>query len=369
MGLPRTADVAIIGAGISGLCTALPLAKSGRHVVVLDRGSPWSDASGSNAGTLSVQVKRQEVLQLTREAIGLWRRMDEDYGVDVGFGQPGGLRVAIGAREVEELRAAVAAQQGAGIEVELHEADALRALAPWLGPEVRAASLCRLDAYSSPLATGNAMLTAARNLGVDVVADAAVVAIRGAPGYTLETRRGPLQTGSLVVAAGAWSGDVCAMLEAWLPVNVDVNMLTVTEPAPPLLDRVVTHIAGILSLKQYPNGTCVIGGGWQGRGDVARGTRETHYERFLHNMRIAGRVVPALTGVRIVRTWAGYEAVAPDALPVLGRLPGHDDAWVIACARGGYSQGPALGARLARMMLEGREDPDMAGFSPRRFTP
>ena len=52
MDLPKVADVVIIGAGISGLSVALPIAKAGLSVAVLDKGAPWSDASGANAGTL-----------------------------------------------------------------------------------------------------------------------------------------------------------------------------------------------------------------------------------------------------------------------------------------------------------------------------
>ena len=118
MSLPITAEIVIVGAGVSGLATALPLSKAGREVVVLDRGEPWSDASGANAGTLSIQVKRREVLQLTREAIGLWERMGEEYGIDAGFRCPGGIRVATTDGQVAQLHDAVGEQQAEGLEVE-----------------------------------------------------------------------------------------------------------------------------------------------------------------------------------------------------------------------------------------------------------
>lgn len=372
MNLPETADIVIIGAGISGLATALPLAKAGRDVVVLDKGDAWSDASGANAGTLSVQVKRREALQLTRESIQLWERMGEDYGIDVGFGRPGGIRVATTDLEVDQLKRSVREQQDDGIEVELLQPNALRAMAPWLGAQVQAASFCEWDSYSSPLNAGHAMIAGVRALGARIETNAAVSAIRHDSTsthkqYSVETARGIICADQIVDAAGAWAGDVAAMLDAAFPVEVDVNMLTVTEPAPPLFDRVVTHVGGILSVKQYPNGTCLIGGGWQGRGSVRSGEKEIDYERFVHNMRVAASVIPVLGTLRITRTWAGFEAVAPDALPVMGRLHGHDTAWVLACARGGYSQAPALGARLAEMILDPAGADNNAQFSPQRF--
>ena len=367
--LPDSAEIAIVGAGISGLCCGLYLALAGREVVILDRADPWSDASGANAGTLSVQVKRPEVLNVTREAVRLWAGFRDEFGIDVGFGQPGGVRVATTPKEVTWLRESVAVQRGLGLDVELLDDNEVHARFPWLGQGVRAASCCDLDAYSSPLLAGPGLLRACRETGVRVVGHAGVRAIgaRNGRGFRLETAAGALACRRLVIAAGAWSGEVAAMLGVRLPVLVDVNMLTVTEPAPPFLERVVTHIGGVLSLKQYPNGTCLIGGGWQGRGGPAEGRRDIDYGNLLHNLRVAASVVPALAGLSVVRSWSGFEAVAPDALPVLGRLPGHDDAFVLACARGGYSQGPALGRLLAEMIVDGVTSLPVDLFDPARF--
>jgi glycine/D-amino acid oxidase-like deaminating enzyme len=369
-GLPDAAEIVVVGAGISGLCCGLYLAAAGREVLVLDRGDPWGDASGVNAGTLSLQVKRPEVLDVTREALRLWAGFREAFGVDVGFGQPGGVRVATTPCEVERLRDSVRVQQGLALEVELLEGNEVRDRFPWLGPAVLAASLCDLDAYSSPLLAGPALVRACRGAGALVVGQAGVEAIeaRAAGRFRVRTAAGALACRRLVIAAGAWTGEVAAMLGVALPVLVDVNMLSVTEPAPPFLPRIVTHIGGVLSLKQYPNGTCLIGGGWQGRGGPEDGgRRELHYENLLHNMRVAAEVVPALAELRVVRAWSGFEAVAPDALPVVGRLPGHEDAFVLAGARGGYSQGPALGRSLAGLMLEGRSSLPLQRFDPARF--
>lgn len=366
--LPSESDILIVGAGIAGLCTGLYLARAGREVVILDRAEPWGDASGANAGTISLQVKRPEVLEMTRAAIALWREFGEVLGIDVGLVEEGGLRVATSAADVANLRRSVALQQARGLEVELWEGGTLRDAAPWLGAAVRAASHCRSDCYSSPLVAGHNLIRAAAAAGARVVAHAAVEAIETeASGYRVSSAAGALRCRHLVIAAGAWSGRIAGLLGVALPVMVDVNMLTVTEPAPRLLDKIVTHIGGILSLKQYPNGTCMIGGAWQGRGGLESGAKELDYERLLHNLRLAAAVVPALAELRVVRSWAGFEAVAPDALPLLGRLPGHRHAFIAACARGGYSQGPAFGRLLAEL-IEGRPTSlAIERFDPGRF--
>lgn len=365
---PSRVEIAVIGAGVAGLCTALFLARGGRDVVVIERGEAWGESSGANAGTLSLQIKRNEVLHVSRRAIELWRDFQAVDGVEVGFKQIGGLRVATNEREVAMLRRSQGEQAALGVETEWLDGNRLRDRAPWLGPDVRAATFCDWDSVSVPLTSGHGLALAVRRAGAQLRAKCAVRSIaRDGAGFRIGTTQGEIEADRLVIAAGAWTGGVAQMLGVDLPVAADVNMLTITEPAPKLIDRVITHIGGILSLKQYPNGTCLIGGGWQGRGSLDSGQRDTDYVNLMHNLRIAMQVVPGLAELRMVRTWAGYEGVAADALPLFGALPGVRGAYVNACARGGYHQGPALGEAMAQLMLEGRTALDMRAFDPARF--
>jgi sarcosine oxidase, subunit beta len=360
--------VVVVGAGVAGLCTALYLARAGREVVVLERHEPWCDASGANAGTLSLQVKHPLAWDLTRLGIDLWEALAGEDGAVLGFARPGGLRVATSPREREALGAAVIAQRAHGIEVTLLEGADLRDEAPWLGEGVVAAALCPADAYCAPTRAGPGLLERVAAAGVRIRADAGVEAVEVLDrGFRLRTARDELRCEMLVIAAGAWTGEIAALLGVRLPVRVDVNMLSVTGPAPARLHRVVTHVGGVLSLKQYPNGTVVIGGGWQGRGDPRTGERGLDHERLLHNLRLAARVVPFLEDLPLVRAWAGYEAVAPDALPMIGALPGRPGAYVASCARGLYSQAPAHGLLLAELMTSHRPRIPLDAFDPGRF--
>ena len=362
---PARTDVAVIGAGITGLSAALHLARAGRDVVVLDRGDAWGEASGANAGTLSQQVKHPHVMELMQMSLDLWEQ--EAAVFDRQVMRCGGLRVALSGREVAMLRSSVALQQRRGLDVEFLEGRALADHAPWLGDVVLAASACPRDAYSMPLSTGPGLMKAAAAAGVRLVDRAGVRAIDPGDGCCLATPAGTVRCDILVIAAGAWSGKIAAMLGVELPLMVDVNMLTITEAAPPVLDRVVTHMGGVLSLKQYANGTCMIGGGWQGRGSLASGEKNIDHVRLLHNLAIAARVVPGLRNVGIQRCWSGFESVARDALPVLGRLPGHRNVFIATGARGGYSLGPALGKVVAELATTGIASVPADPFDPARL--
>lgn len=366
---PRDVEIAVVGAGVAGLSAGLFLAREGREVAVLDRGAPWGDASGANAGTLSLQVKRIEVLDLARFSIDLWGRFKPEFGVDVGFERPGGLRVASSDAEVRHLREYSHEQARHGFHFGWLDGNELRDRAPWLAPSVAAATYCDEDSYMNPLLAGSAIIAAATKAGARIVRDAEVQSIAHENGaYLLHTAKGVVRAKILVIAAGPWSARIARMLDVVFPFHVDVNMLSVTEPAPFVLDRIITHIEGILSLKQFANGTVLIGGGWQGRGAFGRMEKYTDNLRLKQNYAVAAAIVPALKRLRVVRTWAGYEAVAPDALPVFGRLPGRPNAYIAAGARGGMTLGPAQGYLITELIMnKGRTSVPIDRYDPQRL--
>ncbi len=365
--LPSEIDVAVVGAGVQGLSTALFLARAGRDVIVFERGDPWREASGVNAGSLAIQNKRLPLVPFAREALRLWAIFQQELG-DVGFVPAGGLKVAESEDDVERLRESADQQRALGLELEWLEGESLRRRAPWLGSGVVAATFCADDGFAIPLLAGRVLMEAVRKAGGTIWPHTPILTIAAAgERLRVETSRGTVHCRTLVIAAGVWSGEIAQLLGVTLPVNLDVNMLTITEPAGPVMDRIVTHVRGVLTLKQYPNGTCMIGGGWQGRGDVATRQKDLDYESLLHNVRVAAAIVPGLAPLHLVRSWAGLEGATADLLPLLGRLPGHPNVFATACARGGFTLGPVLGRLLAELIVHDETSMPIDAFDPARF--
>jgi glycine/D-amino acid oxidase-like deaminating enzyme len=366
-GIGRTSDVVVIGGGTMGLSAALCLAEGGRAVTLVDQGQVWSEASGVNAGSLAVQNKLTPLVPYTLWALDLWKGLSARLGTDVGFRQTGGYKVATSPVEAERLRRTSEEQRQAGVPLRWLSQGDIRDEVPWLSQEVIAATWSPVDSLASPTRFGPALVGAAKAAGVEIVERAEARSVHANGRVTVETTRGTTSAEDVLIAAGAWSGKLAAMLGVHLPVSLDVNMVSVTEPAPATIGRMVTHARGILTLKQVANGSCMIGGGWQGRGTLADRVKDVDIDQVCHNLRLANRVVPGLAQLHVLRSWAGYEGVSPDSLPYVGRLPNHHHVYVAACARGGFTLGPLLGALVGELILTGETSRPIDLFAPSRF--
>jgi glycine/D-amino acid oxidase-like deaminating enzyme len=359
-------DAVVIGGGIMGCATALRLAEGGMRVVLIEQQSVGAAASGVNAGTLSIQIKRVSLVPYALRGWELWKTTAERHGVDVGFHVRGGLTLAFDDREAEMLVTRMSERKAAGAPIEVISPVRAREIEPGLGPHLALASFCPLDGYANSSVTGAAYRTILRRAGVEVREGEGVTAIHSdRDGYGVETPTRVTNGRRVVLATGAWLGQTAGLLGLTWPVNYRINQVSVTERCPPVVHAMIGHATGLLTLKQSDNGTVLIGGGWQGVGSPSSGRSEVVLDNVIGNLRLAQYAVPALARTRLVRTWHGFEAHMPDYMPMVGAIPDRTNAFVIGCVRGGYTIGPYMGRLLGDLVL-GRS-PEMPLFDPGRF--
>ena len=365
--LRRDYDVAVIGGGIFGLFCALKLAVAGRAVLILDRSLAWSEASAINAGSLGVQNKLPDLVPYALWAWEIWRDLAGRLGADIGLRRDGGYKVAMNETEAGRLYKVSREQEASGLDVTLLGSAEIRDRAPWISANCVAATFSPQDGYASPTLVGPALRRAVEGAGAVIIENTPVEAIRQDSRLCVVTRHGEFRVQQIAITSGAWTGRIAMMTGVRLPVSLDVNMVSVTETSRPTIDNIVTHARGILTLKQVANGSCLIGGGWQGLGTLDDLRKDVSYDQLIHNLRLAVRVVPGLRPLHVVRSWAGYEGVTPDSLPYLGLLPGHRNIYCAACARGGFTLGPLMGQLLGELMLSGSTSRPIDIFDPARF--
>ncbi len=354
-------DIVIVGGGILGAASALRLRAGGMKPIVIEKDEMGQGASGVNAGTLSLQIKRVKLMPYALRGHQRWEHM----GRAVGFRKTGGYTLAFNEREATLLEERMALKRDAGAPIELVSMKSLAAAEPRLCSAVVAASYCSEDGYANASLTGQYYRRALREADIPVLENSEVLNIqRTNSEYHIESSLGTLVGQRILLACGAWLPSVAALLEVDLPVQVRVNTLSVTERSPELFSNVIGHATGLLTMKQKSNGTILIGGGWQGRGHPSEGRGQVVAQSLLTNLRLAQYAVPALSALRIVRSWTGFEANVPDYYPLAGALPGLPDAYVLGCVRGGYTIGPYI-AQLMGDLILGRA-PELPLFDPDR---
>jgi glycine/D-amino acid oxidase-like deaminating enzyme len=259
------------------------------------------------------------------------------------------------------------ARRAMGAPIEFIGLNRARELEPNLSNKVVLASYCALDGYASSNELGHVFRSALQQAGADVREFTAVDGIsREDQGYVVRSGAETFHGTRIVIAGGVWIQALLARdFNVNIPVECRVNQVSVTERLPPVVHTVLGVASGLLTLKQSENGTVLIGGGWQGRGDPERGGYEVIPDNLIGNLRLAHYTVPALKKARIVRTWLGLEGASPDWMPLVGEIPGAQNAFVIGCVRGGYTIGPWMGTLLAQYILG--ESTTMPLFDPARF--
>jgi len=356
MSLSQTYDAAVVGAGIMGATVALMLARGGMRVALVDRGGVCREASGVNAGTLTMHMTRAALIPYAMEGWQMWTTARAWLGADPGVTACDGLTVAFTDGEADLIMRRAEARGGAGAPIRVISPAEARAIEPGLSDKVVLAAHCPVDGHVTAYLTGLAYAGALRAAdcrlvegmtvtGIDRAGDCHVLRAAGHP------EDGRIHARRLVLAGGVWIEPMLRWLGLEVPIKVLVNQLAVTERMPPAMRTVLGVASGLLSLKQFANGTVLVGGGWQGLGDRDTGGRELVPEALIGNLRLAAHVIPALRETRVLRAWLGLEAETADAMPAIGPVPGHADAFVIGSAHSGYTSGPYLGRLLAEAIL------------------
>lgn len=356
-------DIAVVGGGISGSTAALYLARGGMRTVVLEAKGLCRQASGVNAGTLSIQVKEAELIPYAMRASELWEAAPQWLGADVGFRRLGGLTLAFTDAEAEMLKDRMADRQAAGAPIEFVGLNRAREIEPSLSDRPVLASYCPLDGYSDTTRAGKAYRGALLRSGVDLRENTPVTGIeREGADFAMLIANGVVKARRVVLAGGLWLCGIMAWFGFRLSAECRINQVSATARMGPTLRTIIGIANGFLSIKQVANGTVLIGGGWQGIGDLERGGVEVIPGNLTANIRLARYAVPAMAEARVVRTWLGIEGHSENYVPLVGPLPGVEGAYVLGLVRGGYTIGPLVGKLLAEAIL-GCE-PELPLFDP-----
>jgi gamma-glutamylputrescine oxidase len=353
-----TVDVAIVGAGITGIAAALRLAENGKRVRVHDARRVAEGASGRNGGfALRGGASRYDVARETygiERARELWQwteraldRMAELAGD--ALRRNGSFRLAADTEERDEIRGEYEALRADGIDAEWVDD-----LPGHLAGRFEGGIVHPRDAAVQPARWVRRLAAFAADAGVDIRERDRVDDVTA-----LDADR------VLVATDGYGHGLVPELADTIWPTR---GQVIVSEP----LDRVVydrPHYArqGFDYWQQLPDRRVLLGG----FRDVSILDELTDVEEMTPAIQdslesFLGELIGETP--RISHRWAGIFGLTQDMLPLVGRVPGRDGIWVAAGYSGhGNVLGFACGELVADAILGDASSPQLQLFDPARF--
>lgn len=362
--MTKNYDIAIIGGGIMGCATALHLAQAGMSVILLEKDDIGQGASGVNAGTLSMQIKRVKLMPYALKGHHEWQKM----GDKVGFVKTGGYTLAFNEREAKLLEERMKLKREAGANIEFVSPKILHENEPNISKRITAVSYCADDGYANSSLTGQYYRNLLNHSSVDFLEQSQVTKIdQSDKGFKVHTENQQYKAKRLLLACGGWMKQAAALLDIDLPIQARINTVSVTERSPKLIGSVIGHATGLLTMKQKTNGSVLIGGGWQGTGSPNDGRGKVNAQTLIPNIQLAQYALPALSTLRIIRSWTGFEANVPDFYPLAGALGNIPNAYILGCVRGGFTIGPYISKLMGDFILG--NELELPLFDPnRKFT-
>lgn len=363
------ADIAIVGAGITGLSIAWHLAERRASVAVLDGLGVGAGATAIQPGGVRQQWGTRVACLMAREAYAFYGELAERLqpAVDPGFTSCGYLFVAHAREALDALRANVALQNELGIPSRMLTPPEAGELVEGLATDaIAGAAYCEQDGYfDRPQAVVGAFADAARRAGVSLN-DRHVEAIRpDGGGWTLHLAKGETARAEQVVIAAAYdSPALLRPLGVDLPIEKEPRYLFYSDPIRErLLDPLIVSPERHFAAKHLADGS-VLASDLNANGDPAN-DKPTWYR---HVRATITELVPILEYVSFPVMVEGFYDVTPDRNPALGAVDGHPGLWVAAGLNGrGVMMAPAVGRMLADAVVSGVMHEAITALAPERF--
>lgn len=373
--LPATSDAIVVGAGVIGLSIAWRLAEAGRSVTVVERESVGAGASLAATGMLAPAAEHEPgsdaLLPLALESLARWPAFRDALqaasGIDIDYREEGTLVLAIGRDEVERLRFRHDLQRRSGVSARWLSGSEVRAREPGLRPAVTAGVFCPDDHQVDPRQVMAALACACRRAGVTIVENCAVEALAWTGGRVsgVDTAQGEAAAETIVLAAGAWSGEAGLLPDALaLPVRpIKGQSLALRTTA---RTGTLGHMVWTEQVHMAPKGDghLIVGATVEDCG-FRDGVTAGGLYALLEGAR---RVLPGIEEMEVEAVWSGFRPTSDDDAPIIDAVaPG----LVVATGhhRNGYLLNPVTAEAVTTLVTTGAL-PDFAkDFGLARFAP
>ena len=411
---PRTTDVAVIGSGIVGLATAHHLLDRGLSCMLIDAKGPAGETSFGNAGSISVgnvmpqstpgivvkalrmlanplaplkldwavspsyarwllqflsQGRREHVLPIidalhaiNTASRGAWLELGERIGASGLIAHTGYLHVYSEDATFAKGEWERGLMRERGVAFDVLDAAQLRDLEPGIGAGFQRAVFQRESlAMRDPGEFCRRLFDDLRARGAASLTARASAIVRQGAGYRIDTDRGPVHTGRVVVAAGAWSNALLRPFGLKIPVIPARGYHLMYPQTAAVVQRPTLWAERYMVVSPMQAGIRMTS-----IKELTALDRDPHYHLIRRLDPEARKLFPGITG-QPVSEWAGNRPCTPDSLPIIDRVPGEEIFLATGHGHLGLTQGPVTGRLLDQLMAGEATEIPLAPYGLARF--
>ena len=375
------ARVVVIGGGVGGTSIAYHLTGMGwRDVVLLEKSELTHGTTFHSAGLVGQLRPTETLTKMNMHSVELYRRLEDETGVDPGWREVGSLRLASSRDRMEELARLAGRARTFGLPLELISPTEALELFPLFDPEgVLGAAYDPTDGYVDPSALTQALAEGARSRGAEIQTGVRVTGIEVENGRVkaVVTDRGPIRTEVIVNATGIWAPEIGRLAGVSVPLVPFQHQYVHVRPRERISPDLPTmrDPDDLVYFRPY-EGDIITGGygrrpaPWALDGVPAGFSHkllEPDWKRFTSLFETSRNRVPAIRDGEVVELTNGPESFTPDGEFILGEshvrgvfvAAGFNAHWIAGAG--------GMGRLMAEWIVEGEPGMDVWQMDIRRF--
>ena len=376
--MTQTADVVIIGGGVTGCSIAYHLVQRGvRDVVVIEKSFLASGATGKSSACVRQHYTTPETCRMVLKSLRFFETFAERTGGrSTSFVQVGYL-LGVDDRLRKQMEASVDLQRLVGIDSRLVTPEEMREIEPRVRVDDFVAGCYEPEAgYADPSGTTQGFAGAARDGGARVLEQTEVLGVTRAGGRVtgVRTSRGEISARVVVNAAGTWGDRIGRMAGVDVPITVCRHKIaffarpaSAASPHPLVYDFVKN-----IYTRPETGGLTLVGpldsNEFNDRADPDRYREGLSFEETADAMERAVHRFPVMEHGEVAKGYAGCFDVTPDWHPIIDESPIGGFYLAVGFSGHGFKLSPAVGDMTARLVAEGKQPgDDVDAFRLSRF--
>lgn len=372
-------EAIVVGGGYPGCSIAYHLSKAGVKTLLLEKKEVASGASGGNFGCVQVQDASLGLsLELTMRSFPKVMNFEQELQTDLELSSIGSLIAAVNEAEMQELDMLYQGKKQGGLDIQMYGPEQLRKAEPNMDVDKFLGATYYKQGRLNPFKLMYAFLRKGKEHGLSVQEQTTVKELfmeEGKVKGVILTSGETIRAEQVIVAAGAWTKELCKTAGLLVPIEYVRAEGFVTEKLRPFLNNYyssasffteahdVDGVGMSLCMGQTHSGNLLIGETSK-PGNVLpdEASSLTSLEHFTKTKEALSEFFPALKDVNLLRAWSTVSPYTDTMEPVLGRV-GPEGLLLAAGFKSCVIMTAVTGEIITDLVTKGSTFCDLSGFN------